>query len=181
METWEGVIDFLSLLNLVILGNVLDHRTYTAPNQHASDKPTKAQKERLEVFDLNAIPRIERDEAILARGMCLHMLQWFQAHFQIWRTDTNEEVTDITSWYLGKQAAAILEYKRLATAKKVLGAPNCTLNTLLLQLENVLALFPEARKVFKQTHAEYSLDFGRQSATFYEVKRIDPPEKFPGN
>ncbi|KAJ3484073.1 hypothetical protein NLJ89_g12011 [Agrocybe chaxingu] len=125
------------MCNLNILGNVLDHRTYSAPNE-SSDRPaTEAQRLLLLTSDVNNIPPEERAHMRYARGMALEVLRWARSQFE---TRFNLAVVDLPSIYLEHQCRGIVQYKKMAKKGNYEGAPNCTLIGLTAQVKNVLAL-----------------------------------------
>ena len=79
IETMEGVLNVTCLAILVILGNVLDFRTYSAPNQGEADEASAAQTTLMNTGDINAIPNNERIAYCYARGVALHILSWLRA------------------------------------------------------------------------------------------------------
>lgn len=184
----SGVLELLSLCNLVILGNVLDHRTYSAPNQDAEDEATETQEQRIQNYDLNDIERTERDEMILARGVSIHLLKWVVATLRITNTETGNHVSidSIIRLYLGKQAAAILKYKQLAwnpvdPEERVYGAPHCTPHNLEVQLENALDTYPGALAAYEECKGNFddSLDYGPK-ALLYSVETRGEPQLLDG-
>ncbi|KIM43805.1 hypothetical protein M413DRAFT_68970 [Hebeloma cylindrosporum] len=127
--TPEGLVDFLSLCFLVIFGNVLDFRTYRCSN---SDERQSHLKER---YDLNDIGVEERVNMCLARGMCLDLLDWWNANFTL--TANLEELPNFTRDFLNKEARNLLSYKLAASEKKQEGADGCTVEDLAGQIINV--------------------------------------------
>lgn len=148
--TFEGVLDLLSLCNLVILGNVLDHRTYSAPNQDPYAEANAVQMKRIEQHDHNAIPFEEREASVYARGLCIQMLHWFVAHFEIRDSRTGKKIDEnIAASHLARQAIALQAYKKAATANKIRGAPHCTLSNLKHQIQNALTIYDDAYHIWK--------------------------------
>ncbi|KAJ3493289.1 hypothetical protein NLJ89_g11055 [Agrocybe chaxingu] len=161
----EGFVDLLTVCNLNILGNVLDFRTYSTPNE-SSDRPaTEAQRLLLLTSDVNNIPPEERAHMRYARGMALEVLRWARSQFE---TRFNLAVVDLPSIYLEHQCRGIVQYKRMVEKGNYEGAPNCTLIGLTAQVKNVLAL---ARNVF-------ALDY--DASKLWRQHKI-PPEITPEN
>ena len=64
-------MDLISSCTLAVLGNVLDFRTYSTPNQAEKDPTTRAQLQLWKDFDQNDIPGDERMAICYARGVAL--------------------------------------------------------------------------------------------------------------
>ncbi|KAF8873911.1 hypothetical protein CPB84DRAFT_1853838 [Gymnopilus junonius] len=182
LDTFSGVLNLLSLCNLVILGNALDHRTYSAPGQKPHEKASMTQKMLMDQYDLNDIDVGERLEMIFARGLCVHILMWFEANYEIAHIDGDKRVRNCVSYYLGKQAASIVSYKGLACPQghdPLIGAPHCTLDMLEAQVENALLVWEGAEKSYHSRHIDRNhLDYG-PNATFYRVVKRQKPLYLP--
>lgn len=163
LTTIQGLLDLLSLCNLVILGNVLDHRTYSAPNQDAETEATPRQRNRMDLYDHNAMPSQERDSSVYARGVCIQMLHWCMAHFEIQDSRTGRIIDEnVAASHLVRQAIALQKYKNVATSKGIKGAPHCTPADLDRQIGNALKTYPAAYKIWtkQREHLEVlSLSF----------------------
>jgi hypothetical protein len=68
-------MNLLSACLLVILGNVLDFRTYRAPTQEDSQKSNKHQQILID-HEINAIPVGERMAICYSRGVALNLINW---------------------------------------------------------------------------------------------------------
>ena len=148
LDTFEGVLNLLSLCNVVILSNVLDARTYRAPNQRPEHDATPKELRRMMEYDLNAFSRQEREAACFARGICLQLLFWFNATYRVWDRRTDEELADPGAYLLAKQAEAIIVAKRRNEEVGIPGVPHCTADLLKRQLINVLQHYPPAFALF---------------------------------
>lgn len=135
-------------------------------------------------YDVNDIDYAERLEMIFARGICIHLLQWFEAHYEIvYIENPSDRVGSCAGYYLGKQAAALLFYKELAcpaTGKSVVGAPHCTPGMLKSQLENILPLWEGATRSYESPHIDRArLDYGPKANLYKPIKR-DVAGYWPG-
>ncbi|KAF9521617.1 hypothetical protein CPB83DRAFT_841121 [Crepidotus variabilis] len=75
VDTIDGLLDLLSLCNLVVLGNVLDFRTYSAPNQHECAPADSRQAELMDVHDQNNIPWDKRMSYCYGRGVAITIMR----------------------------------------------------------------------------------------------------------
>lgn len=137
VEEFEGVMNLISLCVLIILGNVLDFRTYSAPNSHHTRPLTKDQKRLIKKFDLNAIPMDERLVICYCRGAALHLFAWIRECCVIYGPD-GSVVEDLPSLFLVKICKALIRYKGIAEAGKYVGAPHCSLDMLISQIHNLV-------------------------------------------
>lgn len=183
METFEGVLDLFSLCNLVILGNVLDFRTYSAPNQGVDVKATPVQRERMQKYDHNAIPYEEREASVFARGVCVQILHWFDAHFEIQDSRTGKQIQEnVAASHLARQAIALQTYKEAAVANEVNGAPHCTPSNLKRQIENALKVYDDAYKIWtrKKSSQVRSLAYQHEDSKHFKVVRKLPHLGYEG-
>jgi hypothetical protein len=109
--------DLFSLVAMAIFLNALDERTYRLSSETYQEDPTILQQCH-DVFDLNAIPVIERHHLCYVRGLSIDLLNWFFEHYAISSIDLEEEDVDAFSTifipfivHIGRQ---IIKYKRLA-------------------------------------------------------------------
>lgn len=137
VRTPKGLLDLVSGCTLAILGNVLDFRTYSAPNQQESEKTTTAQSRLWKDFDRNDIPGDERMAICYARGVALTVFDWIR-DFCIIKTPDGQLVDDLPSKYMVNLLNALLGYKEEALAQDLHGAPHCTLPMLQDQIFNVV-------------------------------------------
>ncbi|KAF9521643.1 hypothetical protein CPB83DRAFT_778366 [Crepidotus variabilis] len=157
IATLDGVLDLLSLCNLVILGNVLDYRTYSAPNQAEKKEITPLQALNMEGFDQNDIPWDERVSACYARGIAITVLRAIQQHCLIVNGEGYEQSL-LPTRMLARQIKGLFLYKKQAVLLELEGVPHCTVSLLETQLQNILAWAPDIADVY---HEEVeSLHFG---------------------
>ncbi len=137
VQTLNGLLDLLSLCNLVVLGNVLDFRTYSAPNQGDQQVMTEQQKKTMRLYDRNNISKNERMVICYARGVALSIFCWVR-HCASIKNPDGEVVHDLPSALLVQQLNALLTYKAAAMQAKLQGAPHCDTPSLRSQVLNVV-------------------------------------------
>jgi hypothetical protein len=137
VQTFDGLLNLLSVCILVILGNVLDFRTYKAPNQSDDVKATPQQKELMISDDINSLSQNERVACCYARGVALYIMKWVRSCAIITDPD-GHIVQDLPSRFLVQILNSLLTYKKAAAAKALSGAPHCTFSLLKKQALNVL-------------------------------------------
>lgn len=172
----DGLINLLSLCNLVILGNVLDFRTYSAPNQGENDSLTGIQKELMEKYDRNNIPRDERRAICYARGIAFEIFKWIRVNLNI-IDPLGHSVKDLPSQFLVKQLRTLLQYKTNAVAAELPGVPHCTISFLQRQIDNVVKSNELIHKEWKKQARDpinSSLAFGKTQG--YMLTMNDTPE-----
>jgi len=137
VQTFQGLMDLISGCALAVLGNVLDFRTYSAPNQAEEDPTTRAQLQLWKDFDQNDIPGDERMAICYARGVALAVFGWIR-DWCIVKTPDGEVVEDLPSKYLVNLLDALVGYKDKAKAQGLEGAPHCAPWMLKAQISNVV-------------------------------------------
>ena len=75
------MMNLLSACVLVIMGNVLDFRTYWAPTQEENQEVNKNQQILID-HDFNTIHVNERFAICYSQGIALHLINWIQ-HFSV--------------------------------------------------------------------------------------------------
>jgi hypothetical protein len=82
----NGAQDIFALFALAIFLNALDERTYTIPAQspqlHA-------------IFDLNAIPLVERYHNCYVRGLAFDLMEWYFEHYEFSLVNGEDSEDDI--------------------------------------------------------------------------------------
>jgi len=137
VRTVDGLLDLISGCTLAILGNVLDFRTYSAPNQ-AEDHPTTKDQQRLwKEFDRNHIPGDERMALCYARGVALAVFQWIRLWCVV-KTPEGEVLDDLPSKHMVGLLRTLLAYKAKAKMRQLKGAPHCAPWMLTAQVLNVV-------------------------------------------
>ena len=137
VQTIDGLLNLLAACNLAILGNVLDFRTYSVPNQREDEVMYPGQRLLMRKYDRNGIPSNERLAIIYARGAALSIFDWIRISFVVTGPDGNE-VDDLPSKFLVQIIKALCIYKAKATLQGLKGAPNCDMASLKEQVMNVL-------------------------------------------
>jgi len=137
VRTLNGLLDLISGCTLAVLGNVLDFRTYSAPNQSENQKTTRAQARLWSDFDRNDIPGDERMAICYTRGIALTVFEWIR-RWCIVKTPDGEVVSDLPSMYMVNLLDALIGYKEKAVKRGLHGSPHCTLQMLKEQIFNVV-------------------------------------------
>lgn len=119
-STMDDARDLFSLITIAIFLNVFDERTYQLSSDAFQEHPTNFQQCH-EVFDLNAIPVIERLHLCYTRGLSFDLLIWFFQHYSFSNATLEEDDIDAYTAifipfvvHIGRQ---IIRYKRLAEAR----------------------------------------------------------------
>lgn len=116
-STLDDARDLFSLVTIAIFLNVLDDRTYELSSDTYQEDNTVLQQCQ-EVFDLNAIPVIERYHLCYTRGLSFDLLNWFFENYSFSSDNLEEDDMDaFTSIFIpflvhiGRQ---IIKYKCIA-------------------------------------------------------------------
>lgn len=117
IQTLQGLLDLISGCTLVVLGNVLDFRTYSAPNQTEEDFTSYAQNRLWKNFDRNDIPGEERMAICYARGVALSVFGWIR-DWCIVKAPDGDVIDDLPSMYMVNLLSALLEYKARTTGRR---------------------------------------------------------------
>jgi hypothetical protein len=136
-RTVNGLVDWISCCTLAILANVLDFRTYCAPNQTEVEEKTKQQWALWKDCDRNDIPGDERMAMCYARGIALTAFQWIR-RWCIVKTPDGEVIDDLPSKQVVQLLDALLVYKSKAEKRKLSGAPHCASWMLKVQALNAV-------------------------------------------
>ena len=171
IKNFDGILDLLSLCILVILGNVLDFQTYSAPNQHQTESATQVQRSLMNRFDRNDIQVDERMAMCHGRGVAIFLLKWVRSCCLVTGPD-GVAVEDLPSLYLVKVLKALLSYKRMAQKKRINGTPHCTLSLLERQIQNVVQCDPSFETQWRNRAnlPDDSLNFGKKDGYKVEWK-----------
>src|ERR1700694_660668 len=120
IQTVDGLLDLISGCASAILGNVLDFRTYSAPNQAENDPMTKEQARLWKEFDRNDIPGSERIAICYARGIALAVVRWIRTSCIVKNPD-GEIMDNLPSKYIVNLLDALLSYKLGALSRQLHG------------------------------------------------------------
>ena len=143
-------MDLLSACVLVILGNVLDFRTYRAPSQDEYKRANKNQQILID-HEINSIAISERFAICYARGVALHLFDWVRICSEI-RGPGGAIITDLPSRFFIQIAQTLIKYKEGANASKLDLQANCTLGMLTKQIENVVKVDPRILSLWSERH-----------------------------
>lgn len=117
------------------MGNVLDFRTYSLPNQEDGKTPSIGNS--TEAIDFNNIPENERKAICYSRGVALHIMSWIR-HCCVIKYLDGKPISDLPSLFFVQISATLLNYKQRAEKRKLDGAPHCTYSRLEHQVDNVI-------------------------------------------
>lgn len=165
------MMSLLSLCVLVILGNVLDFRTYSA-SIHQQGQPLTSTEMRLMMeYDINCIPTNERLAICFCHGVALHLFKWVRECCIIYGPD-GSVLEDLPSRYLVQIGRAIVQYKAKAEEKNLEGVTNCSLTLLTAQIDNIMHLNEEIHEtwIMHSDHPPDSLELENQSSYRFEWK-----------
>lgn len=137
VNTMGGVLNLLSLATVNFLGNVVDFRTYSAPNQGEDTVASDEQKQLLGMYDRSDITGDECFAMCYARGIAIVIFNWIRDHCTIVGRD-GSVIDDLPSIYICKLLLALIRYKRSAMEQNMTGAPHCSSAALQKQIENVV-------------------------------------------
>lgn len=137
VHTMDGVLNLLSLATVNFLGNVLDFRSYSAPNQGEDEDASEEQKKLLREYDHCDITGDERATMCYARGIAIITFDWIHKYCTI-TGPNNHTINDLPSIYVCRLLKALLHYKSSAMEKQLAGAPHCDTITLRKQIENAV-------------------------------------------
>jgi hypothetical protein len=146
----NGLMNLLSACVLVILGNVLDSRTYRAPTQ---EEYTKADKNQQILIDhnINTIPINERLAICYARGLALCLINWIH-HCSLITGPGGDSINDLPSCFFIQIAQTLIKYKEGANASKLDVQANCMLEMLTKQINNVIDIDPQISSLWSERH-----------------------------
>jgi len=159
---------------LTILGNVLDFRTYSAPNQDEEEGASHDQKLLMAKFDRNHIPGNERMAISYARGIALYVFDWVRSQCVVTGPDGNT-VDDLPSRLLIQVIKALLNYKRKAMQMKFRGAPHCNTGSLQKQVMNLVKSDKLVENMWRDSEDICDNSLVLQHKDGYSVKWKDPP------
>ena len=155
VKTLDGLLDLISGCTLAILGNVLDFRTYSAPNQLEHDETNKVQHYLWKKYDQNNIPGDERMAICFTRGLALRVFYWIREWCTV-KTPNGDIIDDLPSKYMVGMLDALIVYKTKAVKQNYTGAPHCDLPKLNAQVYNVVECDKKVEKVWTERKASSS-------------------------
>lgn len=181
----DGILDLLSLCWLVIMGNVLDSRTYAPPNQSAEQPSEKEQKRRLRDYDLNNITLKERLNMAYARGIAYCLVGWLDAHYAIVDVDEpSEEHPSFGTQFIAKESAKLISFARLAQEVDFIALGFATLPAIIKQVDNVMQ-DPVLKSAWKDASShtrstDFTLGLSEYEKSRLKVVRRQIPLLFEG-
>ena len=150
IDTIDGLMNLLSACVLVVLGNVLDFRTYRAPTQEEYKKADKNQQILIS-HDINTIPSSERLSICHARGVALHLIDWIR-QCSIIVGPGGTVISDLPSRFFVQIAQTLIKYKEGANTSKLDLQANCTLEMLKKQIDNIIAVDRHILSLWSERH-----------------------------
>ncbi len=144
-------MNLLSACVLVIMGNVLEFRTYCAPTQ---EEYTKADRNQQILIDneINSIPLHERIAICYARGVALHIFSWIRDCAVI-TGPGGHIIDDLPTRYFIQIAQTLIRYKGEANTSQLDLQANCTLEMLTKQIDNIVAIEPRFTSMWSKRHS----------------------------
>jgi len=176
IKTFDGVLDLISACILAILGNVLDFRTYSAPNQRDDKPKTKTQHAMMVAYDRNDIPRNERRAICYVRGVALALFDWVRWNLVITAPD-GHVVDDLPSQFLIQILKSIINYKSRAMCIKLRGAPHCETGALRKQAGNVVSCDSALRHLWRHSEGIRDDWLAIENKDGYIVQQKEGPSK----
>jgi len=164
----DGLMNLLSACVLVVLGNVLDFRTYRAPTQEENQKANKNQQLLIDQ-DLNTIPVNERFAICYSRGVALHLMDWIRRFSSI-TGPGGEKIQDLPSFFFVQIAQTLIKYKMGANDSQLDLQANCKLDMLTRQIENVVKIDPHFSSLWSKRHSLPSDSLILANKNKYSVK-----------
>jgi hypothetical protein len=137
----------ISGCTFAILANVLDFRTYSAPNQPEAKRTTQGQFNSWRNLDRNNIPGDERMAIVHARGIALAVFAWIRKWYIV-KDPTGKIIDDLPSKYIVHLLRALLAYKSKAYKEKLKGVPHCHPWMLEAQVSNVVECDSSVEKLW---------------------------------
>ena len=164
----DGLMNLLSACVLVVLGNVLDFRTYRAPTQEENQKANKNQQILID-HDFNTIPVNERFAICYSRGVALHLINWIR-RFCVITGPGGEVVQDLPSSFFVQIAQTLISYKKGANFSQLDLKANCKLDMLTRQMENIVKIDPHFSSLWSERHSLPSDSLALANQNEYLVK-----------
>lgn len=129
--TFEGLLDVLSLCNLMELGNIIHYKTYTSDGINAE----------------------ERRKMIAGRACGHQVRKWPAANIEIHHPHETPSLRsldrDVFYIYLSSQVASLLHYKMRAPASEAQGHVDFSLKDLVAQIRGALGENPHFQACYK--------------------------------
>ena len=173
LTDFDSLLNLLSFCNLLILGNVLDSRTYQS-------EPGVSSPATLMKHDANAIPAKERYEMAYARGRCWEILFWAFHYWEVFETKTGEGIDgfiEVAMRYLAHLGSAVIEFKRRANATGMGSESHYRIKDLASQVKSCFKSFEDIPPITKiDPDSDLLLEFPDREKFGLRLK--DSPEAF---
>lgn len=140
-----------------------------ALGQTKDEALTSQQKFVMDQYDVNAIPKVEREDTCIARGLCLEAIDWFRLCFQS-TVEGSEGEVDLVSILFVQISRSLLRYKYAAEINQIEAAGGCRLPDLSIQLEAALALDERTWNLWTSTAQGSWMDDELRSKSNVEVQ-----------
>lgn len=149
--TFDGLLDVLSLCNLMDLGNIIHYKTYTAEGMSSS----------------------ERRRMITGRVKAREVRDWLAANIEIHHPSASPSLKsldqDVVYPYLCSQAVALVHYKKRAPTSGAQGHVEFQLKDLVIQIDRNFARDPGFQACYDLTVDPKTFDW---VGTQYQVRPI---------
>jgi hypothetical protein len=172
--------DLLSLVAIAIFLNAFDERSYVPSSDTVQDDPTILQQCHT-VFDLNAIPVVERHHLCYTRGLALDLMAWFFENYFFTHDDFGEkEEEDVDAYtvifvpFLVHIGRRIIRYKRHAEEHGHTALPS--LKQVSRQIQWALFSFESMRDVWLETKTDEQEKSYQDADSDADSDRWDDPE-----
>jgi len=144
----DGLMNLLSACMLVILGNVLDFRTYHALSQEEYTKVDGNQQILMD-NEINTIPVNEQLAICYAHGVALCLVNWIH-HCSVITGPGGAIINDLPSCFFVQITQALIKYKEGANNSRLDLEANCMLDMLIKQVSNVVAVDPQISSLWSE-------------------------------
>lgn len=173
----SGTMNLICACVLVVLGNVLEFRTYRAPNQE--DGSTEKYHETLVECDINTILLNEHLAMCHARGVALHLMEWIRTCTVI-TGPTDEIVHDLPSYFLIQVIKTLSVYKINTDETPDLKRDGLfTYDMLVAQVANVVDFSPKFQTFFDTRHLMPE-SFKLEDLAKYKITWLPDAHKWDG-
>ena len=178
-STFDDVRDLFALVTMAIFLNVLDERTYQLSLEAYQEELNILQMCH-NIFDLNAIPVIERHHLCYTRGLSIDLLEWFFENYSISSVELEENDVDAFPTvfvpfivHIGRQ---ITKYKHAAEERGVVTSStfkqvNCQVQSALFAIDSMRDGWLEEKAA--EQEQEYCLDLADDESVDLDALNLD--------
>lgn len=163
----------------MILGNVLDLRTYQSPGQTESDsQDSDIVNSALLNADMNMIPLNERMASCYARGVALHLLDWIRECVVV-TTPEGNVIDDLPSMFFHQTISSLEQYKENIVDKEM--SHHCPFTPELFdrQLENIRSIYRPSWKIPPKQKVDTRF-LGIQNFDHYKIRWTPEGDEWEG-